>query len=459
MKHGSLFTGVGGIDIGFDNAGIETVWQCEINKQARSVLAKHWPDATRYEDVTQVDGSAVTPVDIITFGSPCQDLSIAGRRAGFQDGTRSNLFFEAIRIIKEMRDASENQYPRYAVWENVRGALSSNGGADFLAAIQALADIGAVDISWRVVNTCHFGPPQRRVRVFVVADFGGERAGEILSQPTRVLWHPPTIGEAGPETAGETAEGSGVGGWHTVRDTSSCLQTGGIAGTRIDAEAAGGGQLLYKEIANCLSTSNQRIDYETETFIIESQPYVKVVRSGARDAEGNLPAEVWREEYVAPTLNVFDNGGESRATVLTVQYYDGYNQKLEGDGVYRTLRIGQDSGDFIAVPESASVVRMRGGKEGGGKGALVKDDMSLTLATANDQTLFQREPSGYRVRRLTPRECERLQGWPDDHTRWADDGKEISDSARYKMAGNGVSAPVAQWLGENIMKAQEEDKS
>ena len=100
---------------------------------------------------------------------------------------------------------------------------------------------------------------------------------------------------------------------------------------------------------------------------------------------------------------------------------------------------------------------MRGGKEGGGKGALVKDDMSLTLATANDQTLFQPEPSGYRVRRLTPRECERLQGWPDDHTRWADDGKEISDSARYKMAGNGISSPVAQWVGENLVEAADDN--
>lgn len=348
MKHGSLFTGVGGLDLGFEAAGIETVWQCEINKQARSVLAKHWPNATRYTDVCEVDGAAVAPVDVISFGSPCQDLSIAGNRAGFQDGTRSNLYFEAVRIIKEMRDATENQYPRYAIWENVRGALSSNGGRDFLAAVEALADLGALDISWRVVNTCHFGPPQRRVRVFLVADFGGERAGEILSQPARVCWHPPTIGETGRETSGETEEGTGSS--------------------------------VYKNIANCLSTSNQRIDYETETFVVE--PYVKIIRSGARDAEGNLPAEVWAERSVGPTLNVFDNAGESRATVV--------------------------------VPEAT-----------------------------------------YRVRRLTPRECERLQGWPDDHTRWADTGKELADSARYKMCGNGISAPVAQWLGENLIGGQQ----
>jgi DNA (cytosine-5)-methyltransferase 1 len=309
VKHGSLFTGVGGIDLGFDSAGIETVWQCEINKQCRSVLAKHWPDAVRYEDVTTVDGAAVTPVDVITFGSPCQDLSIAGRRAGFQDGTRSNLYFEAIRIIKEMRHASENQYPRYAIWENVRGALSSNGGADFLAAIQALADLGAVDISWRVVNTCHFGPPQRRVRVFVVADFGGERAGEILSQPTRVLWHPATGGATGKETSGDAEERVGVGGWFTERKVVDALTIGGW----YDTQEACSGRLVYSQSGPC----------------------------------------------------------------------------------------------------------------------------------------------GSRVRRLTPKECERLQGWPDDHTRWADSGKELADSARYKMCGNGVSAPVAQWIGENLMDVTE----
>jgi DNA (cytosine-5)-methyltransferase 1 len=212
LTHGSLFTGVGGIDLGFDAAGIETLWQCEINAQCRSVLAKHWPNATRYEDVSVVKGDEIKPVDIITFGSPCQDLSIAGKRAGFQDGTRSNLYFEAIRIIEEMRNATGNQYPRIAVWENVRGALSSRDGADFEAALQALADIGAVDISWRVVNTCHFGPPQRRVRVFVVADFRGECAGEVLAQPTRVLWNPSTSREAGKDSTGDSGESTEGGG-------------------------------------------------------------------------------------------------------------------------------------------------------------------------------------------------------------------------------------------------------
>jgi DNA (cytosine-5)-methyltransferase 1 len=351
LTHGSLFSGVGGLDLGFDAAGIETLWQCEINAQCRSVLAKHWPDATRYTDVSDVKGNEVKPVDILTFGSPCQDLSVAGKRAGFQDGTRSNLYFEAIRIIEEMRHATDNQYPRFAVWENVRGALSSNGGNDFLAAIQALADIGAVDISWRVVNTCHFGPPQRRVRVFLVADFGGECAGEVLAQPARVCWHPPAIRGKGKETSTETEDSVAFDEYNYS---------------------------LGDRIHHALRAGTKQSTGVLETF-------VKIIRSGARDTEGNLPAEVWRAEQVGPTLNVFDNGSESRATVI--------------------------------VPEDIA----------------------------------------YRVRRLTPRECERLQGWTDDHTRWADTGKELSDSARYKMCGNGISAPVAQWLGENLVQALTND--
>jgi DNA (cytosine-5)-methyltransferase 1 len=119
LTHGSLFTGVGGFDLGADAAGLETVWQCEINKQARSILAKHWPNVVRYEDVTEFKGDQVKPVDIISFGSPCQDLSIAGKGVGLA-GERSGLFHQAIRIAKEMRDATNGEQPRFLIWENVR---------------------------------------------------------------------------------------------------------------------------------------------------------------------------------------------------------------------------------------------------------------------------------------------------------------------------------------------------
>jgi len=378
LTHGSLFTGVGGFDLGADAAGIETLWQAEIDKKASSVLAKHWPDVTRYGDVKTVKGNEVKPVDIISFGSPCQDLSIAGKGAGLQ-GSRSGLFFEAIRIIKEMRDATQNQYPQIAIWENVRGALSSNEGKDFHAAIQALAKLGAVDISYRLVNACHFGVPQRRVRVFVVADFRGERAGEILAKPTRLLWHPQQSGEQEQETTGET-EGST-----------------GIQSTVAFDEYNGSTNNIHHTL---------RAGTKQSTGVIS---YVKT-----RRAQDKNDYETWETDVPAPTLNIFDNTGSVRATVL-------------------------------AITE-------RAGKPGGGKGLLLTKELSPTLNTGGGQQIAKPEKETYTIRRLTPVECERLMGWPDDHTKYDKDGNELSDSARYKMCGNGIAAPVAQWLCENIVK-------
>lgn len=323
LTHGSLFSGVGGFDLGFDAAGFTTLWQVEKNAQCRSVLKRHWPKAARYENVESVNGYDLKPVDVISFGSPCQDLSVAGKQKGLK-GSQSKLFFEATRIIQEMKEATNGQYPKVCIWENVKGALSSNEGKDFRKVISTLAKLGAVDIEWRVLNTSDFGPPQRRERVFVVVRLGDIRPGSVLAQPTRVLWHPPTSREAGKEVAGETGDSASSDLWRTT-------------GSR----------------ANTLT-----------------------VFTKSRRARSTEDFETWVDGQVSPTLNCSDNLTESRATVLKV--FD------------------------------------------------------------------------YKIRRLTPRECERLQGWPDDHTLTGHDGKEISNSARYKMIGNGISAPVAQWIGENL---------
>jgi site-specific DNA-cytosine methylase len=167
---GSLFAGVGGFDMGMEAAGWTCTWQVEWDKQCQQVLRYHWPDVPKYGDVSTVSGYDLAPVDCITFGSPCQDLSVAGKRAGL-DGNRSGLFFEAVRIIKEMRDATGFVYPRWAIWENVVGALSSNHGHDFAAVLDSLAEAGAVAIEWAVLDAQHFGIPQRRRRVFVISCF------------------------------------------------------------------------------------------------------------------------------------------------------------------------------------------------------------------------------------------------------------------------------------------------
>lgn len=212
MKLGSLFSGSGGFELAAALNGIEPVWASEIEPFPMAVTAKRFPHMKQLGDVTQIHGDQIEPVDIITFGSPCQDLSIAGTRAGIHDGKRSSLFYEAVRIIKEMREhdrstgrADIDLRPRWAVWENASGARSSNGGRDFQAVLQALCEIKEPDVSipfpeggwkpagtivgrgyslaWRQYDSQFWGVAQRRKRLYLIGDFGGECAGQILFEP------------------------------------------------------------------------------------------------------------------------------------------------------------------------------------------------------------------------------------------------------------------------------------
>lgn len=214
--YGSLFSGVGGFDLGFDRAGWDCAWQVEWDARCRSVLARHWPDVERFGDVRSVSGDALTPVDCITYGFPCQDLSVAGNRAGL-DGERSGLFFEATRIIREMREATDGRHPTWAVAENVPGLLSADGGAAMGRCLDELADCGAVGIEWATLDAQHFGVPQRRRRVFIVAWFDPRVGGAdpLLPVASRCQGHPQpggTTGEDAARTAGSRAQGVSGGG-------------------------------------------------------------------------------------------------------------------------------------------------------------------------------------------------------------------------------------------------------
>jgi DNA (cytosine-5)-methyltransferase 1 len=212
MNHVDLFAGIGGFSLGAINAGMKTVAHVEIDKKCQSVLRKNFTDTQIYDDVRTFGKRDCEYADVITFGSPCQDLSIAGKRDGLS-GARSGLFYEAVRIIDELE-------PKYAVWENVPGALSSNGGGDFRKIIEALvksevpmpksgrwAPAGMVrsgkrEIVWRVLDAQYFGVAQRRRRVFVVVGFGGRSAAEILFEREGVCWNPPPRRETRKENTG-----------------------------------------------------------------------------------------------------------------------------------------------------------------------------------------------------------------------------------------------------------------
>lgn len=357
VRMGSLFTGIGGFDIAFERAGFETAWQCEIDPHASRVLETHWPTVTRYGDVTTLTNPE--PVDVVTFGSPCQDLSVAGKRAGL-DGERSGLFFEAMRVIREMREVTNGRYPTFALWENVPGAFSSNHGLDFAVVIDAVAELGAVDICWRVLDARFFGVPQRRRRIFLVADFGGERAGDVLFEFTRLWW-----------------------------DSAACGTTGegftGILATSVRGTGDGHNNI----VANPLGAHHRRDDLDNDTYVIQdgtSQHGVYVP-----DIVPQAMSSKWAKQSSGPA-------GDETANLVSY------------------------------IPESVST--LSGGSHPGG----------LNGQDAERQAIA---PMG-RVRRLTPTECERLQGFPDGWTAGQ------SDSHRYRQLGNAVAVPVAQWIAQRM---------
>lgn len=264
---GSLFAGVGGFDLGFEAAGWECRWQVEWDARCRSVLARHWPDVTKYGDVRDVHD--LKSVDCILYGFPCQDLSVAGKRAGL-DGERSGLFFEATRIIREMREATDGRYPTWAVAENVPGLLSADGGAAMGRCLDELADCGAVGIEWAVLDAQHFGVPQRRRRVFIVAWFDPRvgRADPLFPVASRCQGHPDQGGTAGPDPAGTVGSG---------------------------AQGVSGGGLSCRAAA--LLADGLRGDLETETFVIERETVNAF--EGEPGRPGRQPGAGWAPDRAA----------------------------------------------------------------------------------------------------------------------------------------------------------------
>lgn len=216
---GSLFDGSGGFPLAASMCGIEPVWASEIEPYPIAVTRSRFPGMKHMGDISKINGAEIEPVDIITFGSPCQDLSVAGKRAGLKheangdnETTRSGLFIEAVRIIKEMREATNGEYPTFALWENVPGAFSSNKGEDFRIVLEELIKIvepkavmpavppsglpyadsycgDGWSLAYRVFDAQYWGVPQRRRRIHLVVDFRGERAGEVLFEREGNAWN------------------------------------------------------------------------------------------------------------------------------------------------------------------------------------------------------------------------------------------------------------------------------
>lgn len=346
---GSLFAGVGGFDLGFERAGMRSLWQVEIDNAARAVLARRFPDAAQYADVREVGAHNLAPVDVICGGFPCQDLSVAGKRAGIVDGARSSLFYEMVRITNELR-------PAFLVWENVPGLFSSDYGRDFARVLAALAVIGYSG-AWTVFDSRYFGLAQRRRRVFGVfarGDIGAGPCAEILSLAARLRWNTAAGEEARENVAATLSRSAGHHG-------------------RSSPRGDGSDNLVARcQTARALTARNERYDGGTETFV-----------------SGTLSANRGGLDRPAGNANELDFCIAAPVVIQTA--------------------------NTSALPLNA---------QNGGMGA----------------------PG---VRRLTPVECERLQGFPDGWT----DGQ--SDSARYRQMGNAVSVPVAEWIGRRLVSVAE----
>ena len=464
LVYGSLFAGAGGFDLGFEAAGWHCAWMVEIDQTCQAVLRRHWPDVPAFGDVRDCGATNLAPVDAIVFGSPCQDLSVAGKRAGFE-GERSGLFHEAIRIIRELR-------PTWAVWENVPGALSSVRGRDFGAALDALADSGALDIAWRVLDAQFWGVAQRRRRVFVVADFRGERAGEVLFESESVRRDSQTGGTAREGVAGTLGTGSphrgfgtgeldGHGAYVPVAGTQRSGQRGTDDPDRQTFVAAavairgrdGGSQIeLGGDVANAVRSgcgSASRGGHVLAGAV--SAKWAKGTGGPSGDEAYNLVAAPVTASYGHDGRSS-PRGDGSEPLVATFQ-----QSSLAGRGTF-----GYDENATVAKPvKTQSDGQMIVGPAAwDGAGITGTTNRSSVVPGAPAPTLngagLASLASPAAVRRLTPRECERLQGWPDDFTRYRDDGTAIADGPRYRMIGNGVVAPLARWLAERLAAAQKE---
>ena len=371
---GSLFDGSGGFPLGGLLSGITPVWASEIEPFPIRVTTKRLPFMKHYGDVAKMDGGKIEPVDIITFGSPCQDMSIAGRREGL-DGSRSSLFYEAVRIVKEMRCATNGRYPRYIVWENVPGAFSSNKGADFQSVLEEICSVKGYEVdparpakwpaageivaddfslAWRVFDAQYWGVPQRRKRIYLVADFAGGSAGKILFESEGVSGYTPQGFRPWQGAAGAFAEGAGASG---------CVCLNDQGGSRMD---------VTEDVAATLRAENH------------GHPPCVMGAAGFCTEHSAQARGIGYEEETSPTL---------RAGTVPAAVYENHSQDTRYTGpletaptVNATYGMGGNNQPFVV--ETPKTLKIRSGCEGGGKGALIQDNKSATLGCSNDQTVF-----------------------------------------------------------------------
>ena len=360
LRYVSLFSGVEAVSCALDHDVWEPVAFSEIDPFPCAVLQHHYPNVPNLGDITKIDWTPyVDTIDVVWGGSPCQSFSLAGDRSGLKGA--SGLMFEFVRAVRELR-------PRWFVWENVPGALSSENGNAFRQLLQSM-DEGGYGLAWRVLDAQFFGVAQRRERVFLVGSLGTMRCADVLFEREGMPWD-----------------------YSPSRDK-------------------------RKALAHRIEDGVGQADHGVSPTLKQSHNPAIMCRA---DTQANSP----EEPDMAPTLSA------------------------------------HASHDAPYIYRKAQTPQIRSGKDGGGKGALVQDDLSATLGTHNSQTLSDVADGSMTVRRLTPTECERLQGFPDGWTDIPYKGNEHPpDGPRYKALGNSMAVPVMRRIGERIITFDEGSKS
>ena len=554
MKLGSLFDGSGGFPLAGSLCGIEPVWASEVEPYPIAVTKSRFPNMKHLGSVTGVHGGDIEPVDIITFGSPCQDLSVAGKRAGLkheangdEETTRSGLFMEAVRIIKEMRKATNGEYPTFAVWENVPGAFSSNKGEDFRTVLEELIKIveptavmpavpkngwpyadsycgDGWSLAYRVFDAQYWGVPQRRRRIYLVLDLRGQRAGKVSFEREGVRGYFETFKTAGQGTAGDVADCSGA---DDCERKCVAYSFDSLASNSMKSKNPHSG-CRRVEIAKTLDTTDPNPSKNQGGIaIVEPVPYTLKIRSGCEGGGKGARADDYQRKcggfplgFRPENIRIYEETATTICNGTRPGFCNGvivsYDARGNGDGQTVSTLTGDHEN---RITDYTSVICMAHGQAN----AEILEDKSPCLNCNHEQPIvFDKEvynsgvnatgghyiaeggpsptlrtsvPPGvcvqYIVRRLTPTECARLQGFPDDwgHPDHKDDftdeeyrfwldvrnthaaingnpqkdyakaqmltwyNKLHTDSSEYKMWGNGISLPTALYVMQGIAEA------
>ena len=529
---GSLFDGIGGFPLAGKYAGIRPVWASEIEPFPIRVTEKRLPEMKRYGDIHGLHGAKLEPVDVITFGSPCQDVSIAGKREGLSGG-RSGLFFEAIRVIREMREATNGEYPKWAVWENVPGALSSHNGEDFRQVLESLirvqepeADVplpaggrwlpageimgDGYSLAWRILDAAQgWGVAQRRKRVFAVLDLAGGRAGEVLFESEGLSGYTPPGAKARQGAAGgaedsagaagfcyESGEASrGIGYQEEESPTLRCWKPPGVAvreppltlKIRSGCDGGGKGALIQHDLSATLGCHNDQTLFAPKAFGV-----------GSDKSKGMLSANPKSGFYEAATSRTLDRSGgnaccnQGGMVVVSPAYSIRPMVNTQTQQEQTPSLMARDSKDplLVSLPSYCLDRACFTSGENAQYRLSVRAEVAATLV-AEGPGAISAPPEEYLVRRLTPLECCRLQGFPDGWTehleteepgeqeiaRWvgvfddwyraqgktarASPGKIAkwlknprTDSAEYKAYGNSVAVPCVFFVLAGVAWAE-----